>query len=215
MFKKTLFALLFGFALSLNAGEGCIEITSTPSGADIEINGKNEGKTPLVDYCAKAGMYVINVKSPCYENNFGHNINRTVKVEEGKTAKLEIKLIPIYQRAEFEVVDENNNEIKDVTLVGKNDETSVIPGYVNMPACKTEIVFAKDGYKDVRFTADISKPAKISVKMIKNNKPSNKLSELKKNMSKAKVTVKEGEKVSVVSRFKCRRPVVILSRKIL
>ncbi|MFO0744993.1 MAG: PEGA domain-containing protein [Myxococcota bacterium] len=69
------------------APKGAILVTSNPSGADVRVNGKPQGKTPTLVQGLDAGANQVEIALPDYDA-----FSQTVAVEPGKNAVLDAQL---------------------------------------------------------------------------------------------------------------------------
>jgi TonB family protein len=69
---------------------GLVDIVSTPFGAAVMVDGAPAGETPLTAYKLKSGTHRVEVHIE------GHQTwSREVKIEPGKTARLDVELVPL------------------------------------------------------------------------------------------------------------------------
>jgi hypothetical protein len=66
---------------------GHYQITSTPSGAEVWIDGKAEGKTPLTKKQIGSGHHTLSLRYPGY-----HEQNKSFEIKDGDDKNFEIKL---------------------------------------------------------------------------------------------------------------------------
>lgn len=66
---------------------GYYQITSTPSGAEVWIDGKMEGKTPLTKKQIGSGHHTLSLRYPGY-----HEQNESFEIKDGDNKNFEIKL---------------------------------------------------------------------------------------------------------------------------
>jgi hypothetical protein len=68
---KRIFVLLTGVAITLFAGTGCVEqlltVQSNPSGALVELNGQEMGRTPFTTHFTWYGVYDITLRRQDYQ----------------------------------------------------------------------------------------------------------------------------------------------------
>jgi len=93
--KKALFwvfTVCLFYTVNLFAQEGYLRVISNPEGADVEIAGKNIGKTPVLSVL-KPGKYAYKVSLTGYESLSG-----TTQVIENEVTKLSLTLIKQAQK---------------------------------------------------------------------------------------------------------------------
>ena len=100
---------------------GSLDISSTPSGAQVWIDGKMRGNTPLKIADISAGRHTIELKSTA------GNVQRTVTVEAGKTAAVEESIfsgfLALYSPIEV-VVTEGGRRLQ----FDERSQTMMVPG---------------------------------------------------------------------------------------
>ncbi len=89
--------------IDLDPAFGYLKVKTTPeSGAEIEINGElQKEKTPFTSNKLKSGTYTLQAFKPMYKSN-----PISVEIQDGKTAEININLIPTFANAEIICQDE-------------------------------------------------------------------------------------------------------------
>jgi len=67
---------------------GQLSVTSTPNGADVEIDGRSWGKTPLENLKIPIGSHVVQIKYPGYQS-----VNRQVSVSPDQAESISVVLV--------------------------------------------------------------------------------------------------------------------------
>ncbi|MGQ9735859.1 MAG: PEGA domain-containing protein [Thermaceae bacterium] len=75
--------------LSPEARMGTLDVSSTPRGAEVYVDGNLRGRTPLT-LSLPEGRYTVELRLSQYEP-----YRATVRVERGKTTRLEVRLTPV------------------------------------------------------------------------------------------------------------------------
>ena len=89
-------------SFTLQALTGSLSITSTPSHATVEIDGKSWGKTPLLKVNLSVGSHIIQLKAPGYQTtkkqvNITSQHSENISISLGKSATtLKLKTGPWY-----------------------------------------------------------------------------------------------------------------------
>ncbi|HRS06532.1 MAG TPA: PEGA domain-containing protein [Candidatus Ratteibacteria bacterium] len=86
------FIVCFFYAVNLFAQEGYLRVISNPDGADVEVAGKNIGKTPVLSVL-KPGKYTYKVSLTGYETLSG-----TTEVVENEVTRLNLTLVKQVQK---------------------------------------------------------------------------------------------------------------------
>ena len=76
-------------ATSFRAREGSIEVLSRPSGADVSLDGRMVGQTPLTISNVREGTHVIGVELSGFSR-----WATSVRVEGGKPSRIGASLMP-------------------------------------------------------------------------------------------------------------------------
>jgi serine/threonine protein kinase/WD40 repeat protein len=85
------FAIGAGYSVYYYELRGILEVYTTPSDAEVYVNGDFIGKTPLTDYAISAGTYQVSIRKEDYQE-----IKEVVAISPGKLTTLnrELKLLP-------------------------------------------------------------------------------------------------------------------------
>ena len=97
---------------------GSINVTSTPSGANVFLNGIFKGITPLILKNVASGTYTINIVKENYQN-----MTRTLNLGSGESKKLDVSLqqesrIELPKPIDFYKITSNQKMIVSLILIG-------------------------------------------------------------------------------------------------
>ena len=110
-----------GLGLEENAGSGFLEVETSPSDADIYVDGILKGKSPDTLYNIPAGMHNIAIKKEGYGD-----YNADVNVEAGKKAFIEADLAAEIVEEEVpeaeEIIEEAIEETKPIEAIEEEQE---------------------------------------------------------------------------------------------
>jgi len=154
--------VLIGLAIylfALPSGPGSIDITSTPSGASIYLDGSNKGVTPKTISGVSAGSHTIKITKSGYED-----YNKKVTVTAGETASISVDLVK--QTGSIYVTSIPSGA--DIYLDGSNKGTT--PKTISkVSAGSHTIKVTAGGYEDYlkRVTVTAGETASVSVDLVK------------------------------------------------
>ena len=143
--------MMVGFAA---AGSPTILITSSPSGADVYIEGAFKGTTPL-DLTGRysAGSYSIEIRKENYVSWLGSMV-----VKPSETTSISATLIPYKGNAEITSVPDGATIYLDENYVGISPKT-----ISDIPTGKHSLSLKKDGYYDWNTEIEILKGKTVSI----------------------------------------------------
>jgi len=118
-------------------GPGTLEISSSPSGAKIYVNGEYKGVTPLT-LSLMPGTYEVRITKDGYEDYTG-----MIGVKTGKTRSISVTLKPVYG---FLSVN-SNPPGAEVYIKGNYAGTTPLENYKLSPG-EYEVKIKKDGYEE-------------------------------------------------------------------
>jgi formylglycine-generating enzyme required for sulfatase activity len=137
------FALIPGwsdvFISSIPEGDGTLALKTRPSGANITIDEKFVGKTPLKIKLSANSEHEIRISKSGYEN-----VSRRVQVATGKIKKLTVDLKPRMGVIRFTV------EPADAQLVLNGKNQGKVPQELELVAVSHQLEIIKKGYKSYR-----------------------------------------------------------------
>ncbi|RLF79384.1 hypothetical protein DRN44_08975, partial [Thermococci archaeon] len=122
---------------------GALSVTSTPTGALVYVNGEYKGKTPL-NLELLPGTYTIKVTKQNYMD-----YTTTVTLEEGKTKKVSVSLVPAGYLTVY-----STPASADVYIDGDYIGTTPIENY-KLPVGPYSLKVTKVGYNDYTSTVTI------------------------------------------------------------
>ncbi len=125
--------------IQLQAADGTLALHTRPAGANITIDQKFVGKTPLKVKLSANTEHEIRISKAGYENE-----SRRVQLATGKTEKLAVVLKPIMGVIRFAV------EPADAQLVLDGKNQGKVPRELELVAVSHQLEILKKGYKPYR-----------------------------------------------------------------
>jgi formylglycine-generating enzyme required for sulfatase activity len=125
--------------IRLQPADGILALQTRPSDANITVNEKFVGKTPLEIKLPANSEHQIRISKAGYEN-----VSRRVQVATGQTKKLAVDLKPITGIIRFTVEPED----AQLVLNGKNQGS--VPRELNLVAVDQQLEIVKKGYQPYR-----------------------------------------------------------------
>jgi formylglycine-generating enzyme required for sulfatase activity len=125
--------------VQLQAADGTLALQTQPAGANITIDEKFVGKTPLTVKLSANTEHEIRISKAGYENE-----SRRVQVATGKMKNLAVGLKPIMGVIRFAV------EPADAQLVLDGKNQGAVPRELNLVAVSHQLEIMKKGYKPYR-----------------------------------------------------------------
>ena len=125
--------------IRLQVADGTLALQTQPSGANITIDEKFVGKTPLKIKISANSEHEIRISKAGYEN-----ATRRVQVATGKTKKMTVDLKPIMGIIRFAV------EPADAQLVLNGKNQGIVPRELELVAVSHQLEIIKKGYKPYR-----------------------------------------------------------------
>jgi len=122
--------------IQLQAADGTLDLQTQPAGANITIDEKFAGKTPLKIKLSANTEHEIRISKAGYENE-----SRRVQVATGKIKKLAVDLKPIRGVIRFVV------EPADAQLVLDGKNQGIVPRELELVAVSHQLEIIKKGYK--------------------------------------------------------------------
>ena len=123
-----------------------LEIRTEPSGAEISINGRKAGKSPIRIKRMTAGEHTVVAKMPDY-----HDTTRKFKLLPGKRLDLNIELLPAFGSIRI-----NARRIKDAEVFVDGDGLGTTPIELKRIVSGTHTVkVVKEGYKSFQTKVNV------------------------------------------------------------
>jgi formylglycine-generating enzyme required for sulfatase activity len=140
--------------IQLQAADGTLALQTQPAGANITIDEKFVGKTPLTVKLSANTEHEIRISKAGYENE-----SRRVQVATGKMKNLAVGLKPIMGVIRFAV------EPADAQLVLDGKNQGAVPRELNLVAVSHQLEIIKKGYKpyQIRITPRPGFPQEIKI----------------------------------------------------
>jgi formylglycine-generating enzyme required for sulfatase activity len=140
--------------IQLQAADGTLALQTQPAGANITIDEKFVGKTPLTVKLSANSEHEIRISKAGYENE-----SRRVQVATGKMKNLAVGLKPIMGVIRFAV------EPADAQLVLDGKNQGAVPRELNLVAVSHQLEIIKKGYKpyQIRITPRPGFPQEIKI----------------------------------------------------
>ncbi|MGD9350416.1 MAG: PEGA domain-containing protein, partial [Desulfobacterales bacterium] len=123
----------------LQPADGTLALQTTPSGANVTIDQKFVGKTPLKVPLQADIRHEIQISKAGYEN-----AAQTVQVATGKLKTVTVKLNPVMGVIQFEV------EPADARLIVDGKSHGTVPTQLNLLAVGHQLEIQKPGYEPYR-----------------------------------------------------------------
>ncbi|HOK56727.1 MAG TPA: PEGA domain-containing protein [bacterium] len=148
--KKYFLIFLFSSFL-LFAQEGYLRITSNPSGANIEVDGKTAGKTPLL-LALKPGDHTVKATLSGY-----NSITQTVKIIENEVIILQLTMEKQTQKTTTSFPFEKSKgkltiitDREDVTIYLNGKKVNAVPPVTleNVPTGSNSVILVSGDYAD-------------------------------------------------------------------
>ncbi len=125
--------------VQLQPADGTLALQTTPAGANVTIDQKFVGKTPLKISLQADIRHDIHISKAGYEN-----ATQTVQVATGKVKTLAVKLKPMLGIIQFVV------EPADAQLIVDGKSQGPVPAKLNLLAVSHQLEFRKPGYEPYR-----------------------------------------------------------------
>ena len=125
--------------IRLEPADGTLALQTRPSGANITVDEKFVGKTPLKIKISANSEHQIRISKAGYEN-----VSRRVQVATGKTKTLAVDLKPVRGIIRFTV------EPEDAQLVLNGKNQGKVPRELNLVAVSHQLEIIKKGYTPYR-----------------------------------------------------------------
>ncbi len=125
--------------VQLQPADGTLALQTTPSGANVTIDRKFAGKTPLTISLQADVQHEVQISKAGYEN-----LARTVQVATGKKKTLAIQLKPEFGVIQFVV------EPPDAQLFVDGKNQGPVPAKLNLLAIGHQLELKKPGYETFR-----------------------------------------------------------------
>ena len=137
-----------------------IKISTDPAGAQIQISGKNYGKSPLSGKFA-SGVYVISAEKDGYAPAW-----KSVKVEKGKHTDVNFSLVPLKSSVLLTTVP---NVKADVVFKGKTiGQTPIVISDLKYGKHSADLKAPGYSPAHIEWNIDSSRPRKIAVRITEN-----------------------------------------------
>jgi len=133
---------------------GTLNVTSTPNGAEVYVDGELAGTTPLKQEKKPSGSYGARVALASYLDE-----TRTVAVEDGKTAKLAVELV--HNVGELYVTSEPAGAA--VTLNDTSMDAVTPATFTGLQPGTYKLVLSKAGYGDAVEKAKVARGERATV----------------------------------------------------
>ena len=117
---------------------GFITVSSNPEGAEIILDGKIIGKTPIKEKEISLGAHQVEIDNECF-----YKTGEKIIIERGKAKNISLDLQPRESAIKVTAKDEKGNDIEaDVFVDGKNVGTA--PGIFKVQVCSKEVIVKKE-----------------------------------------------------------------------
>jgi len=147
--------------------KGYLSVSSTPSGASIDVNGMAIGKTPVTGYELTTGSKIVTLRLSGYTPE-----ERSVTITDGESATVDVTLTPISTEEEGFLFVTSVPSGANVSIGGVSIGTTPIDSYGLSAGSKT-VTIALDGYetatRDVTIVAGES--ATVDVTLVESEVP--------------------------------------------
>ena len=130
-------------ASTMAASVGELQITTTPSGADVRVDGAIQGTSPFTARNLTPGQHTVVINKP------GHKgATRTIEVAAGKSTPLVVALEAIPTATVTIASQPEGAKI----FIDEKDSGKVTPATLSLDTGEHKITLRKDGYKDASTT---------------------------------------------------------------
>jgi len=120
---------------------GYLSVSSTPSGASIDVNGMSIGKTPVTGYELATGSKLVTLRLSGYTPE-----ERSVTITDGETATIDVTLSPLPVEEEGFLFVTSVPSGANVSIGGISIGTTPIDNY-GLPAGSKTVTISMSGYE--------------------------------------------------------------------
>ncbi|EED36240.1 conserved domain protein [Luminiphilus syltensis NOR5-1B] len=110
--------------IRLIPADGVIDLTTTPSGANVTVNGEFRGRTPLAISLKPDREHRVQLSKAGYQRQ-----SRTLNVDRGTSDTLSLTLQPELGKVEFQLSPPEAELLIDGRVVGAGSQTLSLPAY--------------------------------------------------------------------------------------
>lgn len=118
------------------ADQGTLTVTTVPAGMNVYVDGKLSGKSPLIKMTVSSGNRIVSIETePCYKRVLFYSWNRSVYVEKGTDATVEIIPEPILTNLKVGEIEIDGKKIEGGAVYVDSVNVGTQPGSFDVPVC--------------------------------------------------------------------------------